>query len=60
MYDNYFEPCDYHKLLRLVANVIDGENVSITEEDLQYKIQEAYDNNKISGTQYDHLMGMLN
>jgi hypothetical protein len=59
MYDNYFEPCEYHKLLRIVADIVDGENVSMTEEDIQYKIQEAYDNNKISGTQYDHLMGML-
>jgi hypothetical protein len=42
-----------------MADVIDGENVSMTEEELQYKIQEAYDENRISGTQYDHLMGLL-
>jgi uncharacterized protein YpiB (UPF0302 family) len=59
MYDNYISKKKYRELKGLVCDIIDGENHSITEDELIQRIEEAYDNDEISGTQYDHLMNLL-
>jgi hypothetical protein len=59
MYDNYISKKKYRELKGLVCDIVDGENHSITEDELIQRIEEAYDNDEISGTQYDHLMTLL-
>jgi hypothetical protein len=59
MYDNYISKKKYRELKGLVCDIVDGENHSITEDELIQRIEEAYDNDEISGTQYDHLMNLL-
>jgi len=59
MYDNHISRKKYRELKGLVCDIVDGENLSITEDELIQRIEDAYDNDEISGTQYDHLMNLL-
>ena len=59
MYDNYISRKKYRELKGLVCDIVDGENLSITEDELIQRIEDAYDKDEISGTQYDHLMTLL-
>ena len=45
----------YEELKKMVADIIDGENVSVTIEDLINYINNSYEAGKITGHQYDDL-----
>ena len=59
MYDKFQKCLDYYMLRRLVEKLLNGEPVKFPVSWLKKKIQESFDNGRLQGGQYDHLMGLL-
>lgn len=48
----------FHSFRGLVNEYLEGYTM-LEESELRRRIQEAYEDDEISGTDYDHLMGLL-
>lgn len=58
MYDQYVRGGKFGELKGILNNVINGVSDEDVDE-IAERIQEAYDNEQLSGTQYDNLMGLV-
>lgn len=59
MYKEHIYCNEYHELKQNIIDIINGENIDIDIEELQNKIQEIYDDDKMPSTQYDELMSYI-
>ena len=58
MYDQYIRGGKFGELKGILNNVINGVSDEDVDE-IAERIQEAYDNDQLSGTQYDNLMSLV-
>lgn len=58
MYDQYIRDGKFGELKGNLNNLINGASDEDIDE-IAERIQEAYDNNQLSGTQYDNLMSLV-
>lgn len=58
MYDQYIRGDKFGELKGILNSVINGESNEDVDE-IAERIQEAHDNNQLSGTQYDNLMSLV-
>ena len=56
MYDSHIYSSDYKNFKDTIADIIHGDDTTTDIEALADKIQEVYDDNKMSSSQYDDLM----
>lgn len=59
MYDSRIYCKDYKELKTYIVDILNGDIVDYDIEALSDKIQELYDNDEMSGSQYDDLMGYV-
>jgi hypothetical protein len=58
MYDQYIRGGKFGELKGSLNNLINGASDEDIDE-IAERIQEAHDNNQLSGTQYDNLMSLV-
>lgn len=56
MYEYENDENKFRSLCGLMNEIMSGDT-DVTPEEFEERVQEAYDNDEITGTQYDHLMG---
>ena len=59
MYDSHIYCKDYKELKTYIVDILNGDIEDYDVEALSNKIQELYDDNEMSGSQYDDLMGYV-
>lgn len=59
MYDSHIYCEEYRDLKNYIADCINGEIPDYNKEALANHIQELYDNNEMSSSQYDDLMSYI-
>ena len=59
MYDKHLYCNDYYRLKNMVVKILNGENISYSASYLEELIQEAFNEGRLQGGQYDYLMGRL-
>lgn len=59
MYDSHIYCEEYRDFKNYIADCINGEIPDYDVEDLANHIQELYDNNEMSSSQYDDLMSYI-
>ena len=59
MYDSYIYCKEYKELKDYIIDILNGEIENYDVEKLSNHIQELYDNNEMSSSQYDDLMGYV-
>lgn len=59
MYDSHIYCKEYKELKDYIVDILNGEIENYDVEKLSSHIQELYDNNEMSSSQYDDLMGYV-
>lgn len=59
MYDSHIYCKEYKELKDYIVDMLNGEIENYDVEELSNHIQELYDNNEMSSSQYDDLMGYV-
>ena len=59
MYDSHIYCKEYKELKDYIIDILNGEIENYDVEELSNHIQELYDNNEMSSSQYDDLMGYV-
>lgn len=59
MYDSHIDCKEYKKLKDYIVDILNGDVEDYDVEALANHIQELYDNNDMSSSQYDDLMGYV-
>lgn len=59
MYDSHIYCKEYKELKDYIVDILNGEIENYDVEKLSNHIQELYDNNEMSSSQYDDLMGYV-
>ena len=59
MYDSHIYCKEYKELKDYIIDILNGEIENYYVEKLSNHIQELYDNNEMSSSQYDDLMGYV-
>lgn len=59
MYDSHIYCKEYKELKDYIIDILNGEIENYDVEKLSNHIQELYDNNEMSSSQYDDLMGYV-
>ena len=59
MYDSHIYCKEYKELKDYIVDILNGEIENYDVEELSYYIKKLYDNNEMSSSQYDDLMGYV-
>lgn len=59
MYDSHIYCKEYKELKDYIVDILNGEIENYDVEKLSNHIQELYDNNEMSSSQYDDLVGYV-
>lgn len=59
MYDSYIYCEEYKEIKDYIIDILNGDIENYDVDELANRIQELYDDNKMSGSQYDDLMSYI-
>ena len=59
MYDNYISSDRFHAYRGDLSKIYQGEDVDYSIEEIGNSIHKDYENGKLSSTQYDNLMSLV-
>lgn len=59
VYDSYIYCKEYKEIKDYVVDILNGDIEDYDIDELANRIQELYDNNEMSGSQYDDLMSYV-
>lgn len=59
MYDNYISSDRFHAYRGDLSKIYQGEDVDYSIEEIENSIHKDYENGKLSSTQYDNLMSLV-
>lgn len=59
MYDSYIYCEEYKEIKDYIIDILNGDIENYDVDELTNRIQELYDDNKMSGSQYDDLMSYI-
>lgn len=59
MYDEYVSSDKFHAYRGTLSKIYQGEDVDYSIEEIEESIQKDYENVKLSSSQYDNLMSLV-
>ena len=59
MYDEYISSDKFHVYRGTLSKIYQGEDVDYSIEEIEDSIHKDYENGKLSSTQYDNLMSLV-